>query len=140
MFSRKLSILQYIWPTIRTLPCPSYVYKYVDVKKTKQKTCFICRMIMTPGPKSRAGGIALSGTLNKTSYCLVSRNDRFSSSTTWDRSTTPPQVRRDKGSNSRLLDHDSTLHVTETPSLTTRPSVNDRPFKKKSCMTTMAQC
>ena len=55
MFSRKLSILQYIWPTIRTLPCPSYVYKYVDVKKTKQKTCFICRMIMTPGPKSQAG-------------------------------------------------------------------------------------
>ena len=33
-------------------------------------------MIMTPGPKSRAGGIVLSGTLNKNPYCLVSRNDR----------------------------------------------------------------
>ena len=54
----------------------------------------------------------------------------FSSSTTWDRSTThpkqkyyAPQVRPDRGSNSRPPDHDSTLHVTETPSLTTRPSV-----------------
>ena len=28
-----------------------------------------------------------------------------------------------RGSNSRPPDHDSTLHVTETPSLTTRPSV-----------------
>ena len=34
-----------------------------------------------------------------------------------------PQVRPDRGSNSRPPDHDSTLHVTETPSLTTRPSV-----------------
>ena len=33
-------------------------------------------MIMTPCPKSQAGGIVLSGTLNKNSYCLVSRNDR----------------------------------------------------------------
>ena len=32
-------------------------------------------MMMIPGPKSRAGGIVLSGTLNKNSYCLVSRND-----------------------------------------------------------------
>ena len=31
---------------------------------------------MTPGPKSQAGGIVSSGTLNKNSYCLVSRNDR----------------------------------------------------------------
>ena len=36
----------------------------------------IYRMIMTPGPKSRAGCIVSSGTLNKNSYCLVSRNDR----------------------------------------------------------------
>ena len=35
MFLWKLSILQYIWPTIRTLPCNSYLYKYVDVKKNK---------------------------------------------------------------------------------------------------------
>ena len=48
-------------------------------------------MIMTPSPKSRAGGIVLNATLNKASYCLVSRNDRFSSSTTWDRSTTHPK-------------------------------------------------
>ena len=36
-----------------------------------------------------------------------------------------PQVRPDWGwgSNSRPPDHDSTLHVTETPSLATRPSV-----------------
>ena len=33
-------------------------------------------MIMTPGSKSRAGGIVLNGTLNKNPYCLVSRNDR----------------------------------------------------------------
>ena len=46
----------------------------------------------------------------------------FSSSTTWDRSTTHPKF--DPGyMNSRPPDHDSTLHVTETPSLTTRPSV-----------------
>ena len=32
-------------------------------------------------------------------------------------------VRPDWGSNSRPPDHDNTLHVTETPSLTTRPSV-----------------
>ena len=47
----------------------------------------------------------------------------FSSSTTWDRSTIHPQVRPNRGSNSQPPDHDSTLHVTETPSLTTRPSV-----------------
>ena len=34
-----------------------------------------------------------------------------------------PQVRPDRGSNSWPPDHDSTVHVTETPALTTRPSV-----------------
>ena len=29
----------------------------------------------------------------------------------------------DRGSNSRPPDHDSTFHVTETPALTTKPSV-----------------
>ena len=33
------------------------------------------------------------------------------------------QVRPDRGSNSWPPDHDSTVHVTETPALTTRPSV-----------------
>ena len=31
---------------------------------------FIYRMIMTPGPKSRAGGIVSSGTLNKNSFSI----------------------------------------------------------------------
>ena len=34
-----------------------------------------------------------------------------------------PEVQPDRGSNSQPPDHDSTLHVTETPPLTTRPSV-----------------
>ena len=34
-----------------------------------------------------------------------------------------PQVRPDRGSNSWSPDHDSTVHVTETPALTTRSSV-----------------
>ena len=34
-----------------------------------------------------------------------------------------PQVRLNQGSNSWPPDHDSTFHVTETPALTTRPSV-----------------
>ena len=34
-----------------------------------------------------------------------------------------PHVRPDQGLNSWPPDHDSTLHVTETPALTTRPSV-----------------
>ena len=34
-----------------------------------------------------------------------------------------PQVRPDRGSNSWPPDHDSTFHVTETPALTTWPSV-----------------
>ena len=34
-----------------------------------------------------------------------------------------PQVRADRGSNSRPPDHDSTFHVTETPALITWPSV-----------------
>ena len=34
-----------------------------------------------------------------------------------------PQVRPDQGSNSWPPDHDSTFHVTETPALTTWPSV-----------------
>ena len=33
------------------------------------------------------------------------------------------QVRPDRGLNSSPPDHDSTLHVTETPALTTQPSV-----------------
>ena len=44
----------------------------------------------------------------------------FGSSTTWYYA---PQVRPERGSNSQPPDHDSTLHVTETPALTTRPSV-----------------
>ena len=36
------------------------------------------------------------------------------------------QVQPDQGSNSWLPDHDSTLHVTETPVLTTRPSVTSK--------------
>ena len=34
-----------------------------------------------------------------------------------------PQVRPDQGSNSSPSDHDSTIHVIETPAVTTRPSV-----------------
>ena len=34
-----------------------------------------------------------------------------------------PHVRHDRGSNSCHPDHDSTFHITETPALTTRPSV-----------------
>ena len=34
-----------------------------------------------------------------------------------------PQVQPDWGSNSWPPDHDSTFHVTETPALTTQPSV-----------------
>ena len=54
----------------------------------------------------------------------------FSSSMTWDRSTTP-----DQDSNSRPPDLDSTLHVTETPSLTTRPSVTSlgKAIKSQNC-------
>ena len=37
-----------------------------------------------------------------------------------------PQVRPDRGLNSRPSDHDSTLHVTETPALTTRLSVTSK--------------
>ena len=39
-----------------------------------------------------------------------------------DRSTTHPEFDQ-QGLNSRPPDHDSTFHVTETPALTTRPSV-----------------
>ena len=34
-----------------------------------------------------------------------------------------PQVRPNRGSDSRPPDHDSTFYVTETPALTTRPPV-----------------
>ena len=50
--------------------------------------------------------------------------DIFSSSTTWDRSTTNP-----KFDSTGVRTHDlqiMTLHVTETPSLTTRPSVTSK--------------
>ena len=40
-----------------------------------------------------------------------------------DRSTMHPQVRPDWGLNSWPLNHDSTFHVTETPTLTTQPAV-----------------
>ena len=49
----------------------------------------------------------------------------FSSSATWDRSTTHPKVRHDRGSNSRPPDHGSALHVTETPET---PDIQDIPF------------
>ena len=55
-------------------------------------------------------------------------NFMFSSSTTWDRSTTHPQVRPNWSLNSRPPDQDSTLHVTEMPSLTTRPSLTSMSF------------
>ena len=48
--------------------------------------------------------------------------DIFGSSTTWDKSTAPP-----KFDPTELIwppDHDSTLHVTETAALTTRPSLS----------------
>ena len=45
-----------------------------------------------------------------------------------------PQVRPDRGSNLLPPDHDSTLHVTETPSLTTWPSVTS----KKKCSATLS--
>ena len=41
-----------------------------------------------------------------------------------------PQVRPDWGSNSWPLDHDSAFHVTETPALTTRPSVSQLAYTK----------
>ena len=45
-----------------------------------------------------------------------------------DRSTSSyaPQVRPDRGSNSWPPDHDGTFRVTETPALTTRPSVSSK--------------
>ena len=43
-----------------------------------------------------------------------------------------PQVRPDRGSNSWPPDHDSTFHVTETPALTTRPSVTYHDYHQSS--------
>ena len=45
-----------------------------------------------------------------------------------------PQVRPDWGSNSWPPDHDRTFHVTETPALTTRPSVTSEKKRKKKEM------
>ena len=67
--------------------------------------------------------------LNKERYLVLYKHTAviglmymFSSSTTWDRSTTHPKF-DPTGSNSRPPDYHSALHVTETPSPTTRPSV-----------------
>ena len=45
-----------------------------------------------------------------------------------------PQVQPDWGSNSWPPDHDSTFHVTETPALTTRPSVTSIHSFAEHCM------
>ena len=53
-------------------------------------------MIMTPGPEP--GGYVMSGTLNKYSYCLVSRNDRQKNDSlctpdmTWKQGTVPSNL------------------------------------------------
>ena len=58
----------------------------------------------------------------------------FGSSTTYDRSSLPcTQVRPDRGSNSWRPDHNSTVHVTETPALTTRPSVTSSSCHWDAC-------
>ena len=44
-----------------------------------------------------------------------------------------PQIRPNWGSNSWPPDHDSILHVTEMPALTTRPSVTARHIPRWSC-------
>ena len=47
-----------------------------------------------------------------------------------------PQVRPNRGSNSWPLDHDSTFHVTETPVLTTWPSVTSFHVTEMPALTT----